>query len=221
MADALTALTPEDLAAWLRRASTLLAENSSALNELDAAIGDADHGSNMKRGFAAVVAALDAEEFADIPALMKKVGMTLVSSVGGASGPLYGTFFLRLGTSQPGSTQLDAPALLSALRAGVGGIEQRGKATVGEKTMLDAWAPALDAFEQASSEEASDLAAAVRAGADGAAQGREATIPLQASKGRASYLGERSIGHVDPGAASTALLWQALAETVSGQEGSA
>jgi len=221
MADALTALTPEDLAAWLRRASTLLAENSSALNELDAAIGDADHGSNMKRGFAAVVTALDAEEFADIPALMKKVGMTLVSSVGGASGPLYGTFFLRLGTSQPGSTQLDAPALLSALRAGVGGIEQRGKATVGEKTMLDAWAPALDAFEQASSEEASDLAAAVRAGADGAAQGREATIPLQASKGRASYLGERSIGHVDPGAASTALLWQALAETVSGQEGSA
>lgn len=222
MADALTALTPEDLAAWLRRASTLLAENSSALNELDAAIGDADHGSNMKRGFAAVVTALDAEEFADIPALMKKVGMTLVSSVGGASGPLYGTFFLRLGTSQPGSTQLDAPALLSALRAGVGGIEQRGKATVGEKTMLDAWAPALDAFEQESGDgKASDLAAAVRAGADGAEQGREATIPLQASKGRASYLGERSIGHVDPGAASTALLWQALAETVSGQEGSA
>ncbi|MFC0674447.1 dihydroxyacetone kinase subunit DhaL [Brachybacterium hainanense] len=224
-------LTLAELGTWLRRASTLLAEASGHLNELDAAIGDADHGSNMRRGFAAVEAALDAGEFPDVAALMKKVGMTLVSSVGGASGPLYGTFFLRLGTSQAGETELGADALLAALEAGVEGIAQRGRAVAGEKTMLDAWLPALEAYREelddlespASPAEGTDalvtgrraLAAAVDAGARAAAEGRDATEPLQASKGRASYLGERSIGHIDPGAASTAILWQALREVLA------
>lgn len=216
MADALTTLTVDDLTSWLRRASTMLSEHVAELNDLDAAIGDADHGTNMRRGFAAVETALAEAELADVPALMKKVGMTLVSSVGGASGPLYGTFFLRLGTSHPGAAELDEHSLLAALQAGVGGIEQRGKATLGEKTMLDAWIPSLDAYQGAVGE---GLEAAVRAGSEAASRGRDETAPLTATKGRASYLGERSVGHIDPGAASTAIIWQALLDTVSGKEG--
>lgn len=187
-----------ELTAWLRRSNELIAENAGHLTELDAAIGDADHGSNMKRGFAAVVKALDEGEFETVDALMKKVGATLVSAVGGASGPLYGTFFLRFGTSQKEQTELDASQLHAALRAGVEGIEQRGKATIGEKTMLDAWVPALDAY----AEQDSGTAGKVLAGAKAAATGRDATADLTATKGRASYLGERSVGHIDPGAAS-------------------
>ncbi|MDO5662038.1 MAG: dihydroxyacetone kinase subunit DhaL [Brachybacterium sp.] len=200
----------DDLVAWLRRSDELITENAAYLTDLDAAIGDADHGSNMKRGLAAVVKALDDGEFETVDALMKKVGSTLVSAVGGASGPLYGTFFLRFGTSQKEQTELDASQLHAALRAGVEGIEQRGKATIGEKTMLDAWVPALDAY----AEQDDGLAGKVFAGARAAAAGRDATADLVATKGRASYLGDRSVGHIDPGAASTALLWRAMAEAL-------
>lgn len=200
----------DELVAWLRRSDELITENAAYLTDLDAAIGDADHGSNMKRGLAAVVKALDDGEFETVDALMKKVGSTLVSAVGGASGPLYGTFFLRFGTSQKEQTELDASQLHAALRAGVEGIEQRGKATIGEKTMLDAWVPALDAY----AEQDDGLAGKVFAGARAAAAGRDATADLVATKGRASYLGDRSVGHIDPGAASTALLWRAMAEAL-------
>lgn len=216
MTAALTALTAEDLAAWLRRSAELLVEHAEELTELDAAIGDADHGSNMSRGFRAVAEIAD-DTAADGPAsLLKKTGMTLVSTVGGASGPLYGTLFLRMATAAGDAGELDAAALGEALAAGVQGVADRGKASPGEKTMLDAWTPALEAYRGAGDE----LAAAVAAGSAAATQGREDTAPLTATKGRASYLGERSVGHVDPGAASTALLWQALADTV-GADGEA
>lgn len=202
-------ITVPDLAAWLRRCGELLREREGELSDLDSAIGDGDHGANMKRGFAAVAGILD-DDYETVDALMKKVGSTLVSTVGGASGPLYGTFFLRLGTSQRGQTTLDARSLLAGLQAGVEGIEQRGKATIGEKTMLDAWVPALEAYQDASG----TLAGALRAGADAAARGRDETAALTATKGRASYLGERAVGHIDPGAASTALIWRAAVETL-------
>lgn len=204
------AVTAADLAAWLRRSDALLTEHAAELNDLDAAIGDGDHGTNMKRGFSAVAEVLGGLEDGTVDALLKKVGATLVSTVGGASGPLYGTFFLRMGTSQAGSASLDAYALQSALQAGVDGIGQRGKAIIGQKTMIDAWVPALDAYGRA----ADDLGLALQAGAKAAAQGRDDTAALVAMKGRASYLGERAVGHVDPGAASTALLWEAAAETL-------
>lgn len=201
----------DDLVGWLRRSAELLQQEASHLTELDAAIGDADHGANMSRGFTAVTEALDAESFDTVDALMKKVGMTMVSKVGGASGPLYGTFFLRFGTSQPGATEVDAAALAAAVEAGIGGIAQRGKSERGEKTMLDAWYPALEALQGTD-----DLAAGVHAAAEAAAEGRDATEPMTATKGRASYLGERSVGHIDPGSASTALIWQAADETLGG-----
>lgn len=163
----------------------------------------------MKRGFTAVARILGDLEGGSVDTL-KKVGATLVSTVGGASGPLYGTFFLRMGTSQAGAETLDAYAPQSALQAGVDGIGQRGKAIIGQKTMIDAWVPALDAYGRT----ADDLGLALQAGAKAAAQGRDQTADLVAMKGRASYLGERAIGHIDPGAASTASLWEAAAETL-------
>lgn len=203
-------VTTVALAAWLRRADALLTEHAGELNDLDSAIGDGDHGTNMRRGFTAVAGVLPDLEGGTPDALLKKVGATLVSTVGGASGPLYGTFFLRMGTSSAGAETLDAHSLLAALQAGVDGIGQRGKAILGQKTMLDAWLPALDAYGRATD----DLDAALQAGSKAAAQGRDDSAALEARKGRASYLGERSIGHVDPGAASTALLWEAAAETL-------
>lgn len=212
-------LTVEDLKSWLRVTASRIAERADELTELDAAIGDADHGANMRRGMAAVVKAIDAANGADgapaldtADALLKKTGMTLVSSVGGASGPLYGTFFMRMGASQAGATELGAGALASAIDAGVAGIVARGKAGAGEKTMLDAWYPALEALRA----EGEDLAAATAAAASAAAEGRDATEPMIATKGRASYLGERSQGHIDPGAASTAIILGALADVVAG-----
>ena len=202
-------LSVADLATWVRRSAALIAEHAEELTDLDAAIGDADHGTNMKRGLAAAAEAVQAGSFASADALLKKVGTTLVSTVGGASGPLYGTFFLRAGGAVAGLEVLDAQALASALEAGVGGVAARGRATTGEKTMLDAWSPALEALRA----QPDDLAAAVRA----AAEGREATKPMVATKGRASYLGERSAGHIDPGAASTVLLLTALDDVVTGR----
>lgn len=212
--DMKTTVTVPDLVAWLRRTGDLMAEHAAELSELDSAIGDGDHGTNMKRGFAAVEKLLDAE-YDTVDALLKKVGSTLVSTVGGASGPLYGTFYLRMGTSQKGQTELDVHTLLAAMQAGVEGIEARGKAAIGAKTMLDAWVPALEAYQGS----IDSLPGALEAGADAAAQGRDDTAPMVATKGRASYLGERSVGHIDPGAASTALIWQAAVETLGGIDG--
>ena len=204
-------LSVADLAAWVRRSAALIAEHAEELTELDAAIGDADHGANMKRGLAAAAEAVQAGGFTSADALLKKVGTTLVSTVGGASGPLYGTLFLRAGGAVAGLEALDAQALAGALEAGVGGIAARGRATTGEKTMLDAWSPALEALRT----HPDDLAAGVAAAARAAAEGRDATKPMVATKGRASYLGERSAGHIDPGAASTALLLAALDDVVA------
>jgi dihydroxyacetone kinase-like protein len=199
--------------AWVRDFARRVDAEKDHLTALDSAIGDADHGANMTRGLKAVVAALDAEAPADPAALLKKAGMTMVSTVGGASGPLYGTFFLRVATAFGSEASVDADGFGRALRAGLEGVRQRGKAEVGDKTMLDALTPALDAYDGAARD---GLGAALSAAADAAAQGREATVPLQARKGRASYLGERSIGHADPGATSVTLLLEAARDTLGG-----
>jgi len=209
----------DQLVDWLRRFRTLVVQNQQVLTELDSAIGDADHGSNMARGMNAVAEKLDGHGDTQIDALFKSVGMTLVSSVGGASGPLYGTFFLRFGASAGAVAELDAGELSAALRAGLGGVVARGKAEAGDKTMLDAMIPALDAFDAALAA-GRDLAAASAEAVTAAAAGRDATAPLVARKGRASYLGDRSAGHIDPGAASTALLVEALAAALSRPEAS-
>ena len=205
--------TTEDFANWLRDLATTLHENAAYLTELDSAIGDADHGANMDRGFQAVVAVLDETTFGSVDELMKKTGMTLVSKVGGASGPLYGTFFLRFGTALAGA-EITPASVGEALKAGVGGILTRGKAELGDKTMYDAWAPALEAYDGAVAG-GSDLGGALAAAAEAAAKGRDATTPLVARKGRASYLGERSAGHQDPGATSTTLLLESAARTLA------
>ncbi len=198
------------LSAWIREFARVIGENAQYLTDLDAAIGDADHGINMNRGMTAVIAALDESTPADASDLCKQVGMTLVSSVGGASGPLYGTFFLRMATALGQAAALDGPAVATTLRAGVEGVVARGKAEVGDKTMLDALVPALDALDAAVAEKA-DLATALAAAATAAERGRDATAPMVARKGRASYLGQRSAGHLDPGAASAAMLIAAAA----------
>lgn len=199
---------------WIAACSESIKTHAEHLTDLDRAIGDADHGSNMLRGLTACAALADTEEFSSIDAYLKKVGMTLVSTVGGASGPLYGTFFLRLAGPLAASEDVGAREFGQALRAGVEGIVARGKAETGDKTMYDALSPALDAFEEAAGSGA-ELADALRAAADAAAQGRDATEPMVARKGRASYLGERSAGHQDPGATSATLLIEAAAKTLA------
>ena len=203
------------LIAWLHRYSAAVTEARQELTDLDAAIGDADHGSNMSRGMAAAVEKIDADAPATAGEFGKSVGMTLVSTVGGASGPLYGTLFLRFGVSAGDATELDAAALAAALRAGIDGVVARGKAEAGDKTMLDALLPAVAALESATAS-GEGIAASVAAAADAAEAGRDATIPLVARKGRASYLGERSAGHMDPGSASSAMLVRALADELAG-----
>ncbi|RZU20102.1 dihydroxyacetone kinase DhaL subunit [Kribbella rubisoli] len=198
---------------WLRDAAGVLHENAAYLTELDSAIGDADHGANMDRGFQAIVAVLDESSFDSADELLKKAGMTLVSKVGGASGPLYGTFFLRFGTALAGA-DLSAEAIGRALHAGVEGVLARGKAELGDKTMYDAWAPALEAYDAAVAG-GSEVGPALTAAAEAAAKGRDATVPLVARKGRASYLGERSAGHQDPGATSTTLILESAARTLT------
>lgn len=210
-----TTVTLDELGRWLGRFQALVAENRSYLTELDSAIGDADHGSNMDRGMTAVVAKTEENPPETIQDLFKSVGMTLVSTVGGASGPLYGTFFLRFGTAAGPVSELDAAGLGAALRAGLDGVVARGKAEAGDKTMFDAMAPALAAYDDAVAGGGTPADGA-RAAAEAARGGRDATEPMTARKGRASYLGERSAGHLDPGAVSTALLFQALHETLSG-----
>ena len=209
-------VTMDDLLAWLGSFSDAVHEHTGYLTELDSAIGDADHGANLTRGMDAVMAAVAGPDVVrpdDLGGLFSKVGMTLVTSVGGASGPLYGTFFLRFGTSAAGLSELDGQALLAALSAGLEGIVARGRAEAGDKTMYDALAPAVAALD-AGFAAGEPLASAVRRASDAAAQGRDATKEMLALQGRASYLGERSVGHIDPGSASTALLVAALADAV-------
>ena len=203
----------DQLTAWLSRFRDLVTEKRDYLTELDSAIGDADHGANMARGMSAVMEKLGGQNASTVDELLKGVGMTLVTSVGGASGPLYGTLFLRMGMTAGAVETLDAAGLGTALRAGLEGVVARGKAEAGDKTMYDAMEPALAAYDAAAA--SGDISAAAKAAFEAASAGRDATIDLVARKGRASYLGERSAGHLDPGATSTAYLFQALAETVA------
>jgi dihydroxyacetone kinase-like protein len=190
---------------WLRRSAQELRAQRDYLTQLDAAIGDADHGTNMDRGFTAVLDKLPAVAEADIGTILKTVGTTLVSTVGGASGPLYGTAFLRAGTALAGKQELQPTDIVAGLEAALEGIKARGHAQMGEKTMVDALSPAVDAFKNAVSAGES-IQDALRIAGDAAEEGMKATIPLVATKGRASYLGERSAGHQDPGATSVTLL---------------
>jgi dihydroxyacetone kinase-like protein len=201
-------ITVQELKSWLREFARVIAEQREELSDLDAAIGDADHGTNMDRGMQAVVASLPGDTVGDA---FKHVGMTLVSTVGGASGPLYGTFFLRFAAAAGAVPEIDPAQFAAAMRAGLDGIVARGKAEPEDKTMFDALAPAVQSLEAGVS---ASLGDALRSAADAADKGRDATIEMLARKGRASYLGERSIGHQDPGATSAALLVRAAAATL-------
>ncbi len=200
---------------WVRGCADEVAANRDFLTQLDAAIGDADHGINMDRGFSAAVTDLDATT--DLPAgeLLIRVGGTLIYRVGGAAGPLFGTCLRRAGESFGDAGEFDAEDLLKALRAGLDGIQGLGAAEEGDKTIVDAYAPALAAFER-ELRAGGDGASASRKAADAARDGVRATVPMQARKGRASYLGPRSVGHQDPGATSTAYLFGALARSLDG-----
>jgi dihydroxyacetone kinase-like protein len=201
-------LTLAQVRSWIAAASSEIDKNSAFLCDLDSAIGDGDHGANMTRGFTAVVKKLDGGAGGDdLGSLFKTVGMTLLSTVGGAAGPLYGGFFLELGKQSAGKLTLDAAALAGLIEAGLADIKRRGKAELGDKTMVDALAPAVDAMKTAGG----DVTVVTRAAAVAARAAAAGTAPLLARKGRASYLGERSIGHEDPGANSSALILEALA----------
>jgi phosphoenolpyruvate---glycerone phosphotransferase subunit DhaL len=207
-----------DVVRWIRAFQAEVAEHRERLTELDSAIGDADHGTNMDRGMRAVVAKLDGlDDEADIAGLLKTVGMTLVSTVGGAAGPLYGTLFLRMAAAAGDAAELDGPGWAAALEAGVEGVQSRGKAVPGDKTMVDALVPAAAAFRSTVDRGGSTGEAWHRA-AVAARAGVKATVPLVARKGRASYLGERSAGHQDPGATSSYLLVECGAEVLGGRE---
>lgn len=203
-------VTSEQVADALRAYAEVVARNRRALTRLDAAIGDADHGENLHRGMQAVLETLGDAGSRTPGELLKATAMALVSKVGGAAGPLYGTAFLRAATAVDGEAELDADAVVRALEAGLEGVVARGKAAVGDKTMIDAWSPAVDAA-RAAVDGGGSLQDALTAAADRARRGVEETIPLVARKGRASYLGERSAGHQDPGATSTWLLFATLA----------
>ena len=204
-------LTHGQCLAWLRAFAALINDNTDFLTDLDAAIGDADHGTNMARGATAALGKLDPA--APLGSMFKSVGMTLVSTVGGSAGPLYGTFFMRFGARLGDVEDVSLTTFAAALKAGRDGVVARGKAAVGEKTMIDAMTPAVEAFESHVADGDGPLVAAEAALA-AAERGRDATIPLVARKGRASYLGERSAGHQDPGATSTAYLFEALVAAV-------
>ena len=207
----------DDVVRMVRTFAATVAEQKEYLTELDSAIGDADHGINMDRGMTAVVAKIDGQPPTDVGALLKTVGMTLVSTVGGAGGPLYGTLFLQLGTATAGKQKLEAPDWAAALDAAVTGVQARGKAELEDKTMVDALVPARDAYHQAL-EEGASFPDALRRSAAAAEDGVKATVPLVARKGRASYLGERSAGHQDPGATSSWLLLKTIADTWAGND---
>jgi len=206
------AVGTHELLRWLEVLQQVYAENRQWLTELDSAIGDADHGINMDRGFTAVKAELAAHVPSDIRSVFQTVAAALIRHVGGAAGPLYGTFFLRAAAACAGKTEIEAADALALFQAGIEGVQLRGKAVAGDKTMMDALLPALDAIRTAF-EDGAGLAAILDVGAVAAHAGMLATVPMQARKGRASYLGARSIGHQDPGATSSYLLIKAAADT--------
>jgi dihydroxyacetone kinase-like protein len=202
-------VTGDQVRDWIRRYAEIIAENRMELVRLDTAIGDGDHGTNMDRGMKKAVEKLDGTDGGDIGADLKAVGMALVSSVGGAAGPLYGTLFLQMGMAAAGKDELDLDGWTAAVEAGVKGVQARGKAEAGDKTMIDALLPAIDALK-----EGGEIGEALTRSADAAEEGMKATIPMEARKGRASYLGPRSVGHQDPGATSSHLLLRTAAETL-------
>ena len=195
---------------WMKRFAGEMSEHREELVRLDTAIGDGDHGTNMNRGMTKAVEKLDAAEQADPGAVLKTVAMALVSSVGGAAGPLYGTLFLQMGGALSGEAEPDLAKYAAAWRKGLEGVQARGKAELGDKTMVDALSPAVEALETAS-----DLQTGLSAAAQAAEEGMKATTPLIARKGRASYLGERSKDHQDPGATSTYYLFKSAAEALA------
>lgn len=206
-------ITREQILQWLQNCAMVFDAQKAYLTELDSPIGDADHGINMARGFHKVVEKLPPVAETDIGNILKSTGMALISSVGGASGPLYGTFFMRAGGAVQAKQELDATDLVNLLSAGVDGLVQRGRANVGEKTMIDAWTPAIAALKGAL-EAGDDVVTALATSVQAAEKGAMDTIPMVARKGRASYLGERSAGHQDPGATSTFFLLNALLEAI-------
>lgn len=204
-------ITKKQIVLWLERSAVVLDQNKDYLTQLDSAIGDADHGINMDRGFQAVKAELEKTNPSDLSAILKTVAMALIRTVGGAAGPLYGTFFMRASSACANKTELNAADVVALFEAGLEGVVQRGKAELNDKTMVDAQKPALEAMKQALANGA-DLKAILQKGSAAAEEGMKNTIPLQAKKGRASYLGERSIGHQDPGATSSYLMIKAAAD---------
>ena len=203
---------------WIELSAADIAEQRDYLVDLDRAIGDGDHGENMDRGFKAALEALGQAQPGSVAEVLKTVAKTLMSTVGGAAGPLYGTAFLRA-SKAAGDGELDGVGAAAVIAGALEGIQARGKATTGEKTMVDAWTPALEAA-RAAAESGSDAAAVFEAAATAAEAGAAATEPMRATKGRASYLGERSIGHLDPGAVSTSLILRAAARA-AGEVGAA
>ncbi|GAA0505378.1 dihydroxyacetone kinase subunit DhaL [Saccharopolyspora spinosporotrichia] len=207
--------TAQDVVAALRAGAEIVAAHREELIRLDREIGDADHGENMDRGFRAVVSKVDTAAPETPGAVLKMVATVLISTVGGASGPLYGTAFLRAAAAVGDAAELDGPAVAAALKAGMEGVAARGKAVTGDKTMIDALSPAVDAAK-AAADAGEGPVKVLSVAAEAAHVGAQATEPLVARKGRASYLGERSAGHIDPGARSTALLLSAFSEAARG-----
>lgn len=205
-------ITRDNVLSWIRACAQVIAENKEYLISLDAAIGDADHGANMHRGFQAVIGKLSDVADKDIGTIFKTVGMTLISTVGGAGGPLYGTFFIQAGMSTQGKVELSLSEWAAALDAATKGVISRGKAAVGDKTMIDALDPAVQALKDLVDAHP-PIPQALAASSEAARKGMESTIPLVARKGRASYLGERSANHQDPGATSSFLILDAATKT--------
>jgi phosphoenolpyruvate---glycerone phosphotransferase subunit DhaL len=206
-----SSISYDEMVAWIHRFADVITERREELTRLDTAIGDADHGTNMYRGMRAAVERVDALDGDDISAALKGVGMALVSKVGGAAGPLYGTMFLQMANAAGDASEVDLAGWTQMLQAGLKGVQMRGKAEPGDKTMVDALIPAVEALESAQ-----DLDSGLQEAADAAQRGMQATTPLVARKGRASYLGERSKDHQDPGATSTYYLYKSAAEALSG-----
>jgi phosphoenolpyruvate---glycerone phosphotransferase subunit DhaL len=202
-----------EVVAWIHRFADVVAEHREELTRLDTAVGDADHGTNMDRGMRAAVERVDAVDGDEISAALKGVGMALVSKVGGAAGPLYGTMFLQMANAAEDASEVDLAGWTQMLEAGLKGVQMRGKAEPGDKTMVDALTPAVEALERAQ-QDGAELPAALEQSAQAAREGMEKTVPMVARKGRASYLGERSAGHQDPGATSSYLLLQAAVDTL-------
>ncbi|GEN87189.1 dihydroxyacetone kinase subunit DhaL [Oceanobacillus sojae] len=201
-------LTIQSAQDWMVKANEYMQENKAYLTELDQAIGDSDHGINMSRGFQEVVKKLEQSSYDDVATVFKDVAMTLMSKVGGASGPLYGTAFLKLSMAVKGKDTVDKGDIAAGLDAAAQGIQQRGKSTTGEKTMVDVWVPVVSWWNEQSEIDAADLEKTVE-------EAMESTKPMKATKGRASYLKEKSVGHIDPGSASSYYIFKSLAEVLA------